>query len=339
LATLWALKNGGLDQPGLVDLAGLAASGRTSLAVDTTIPAPLYRIVGYSIAGSRAVRIDILERLADLIRPLIAWRQTPDNPEPPDGAAPGNGFTVTVSMTSLLGCSGEDFSSVLRALGYRMERRPAPSAAPSSSDAGENPSTGNGSAESQPQSDVADQSPIASDGQIPPAQEAEAIAIDDKVGVLAPDGTDETTPEAGGDAAASSAVAGSSSGPEVNAEPAETTSLPDGDASDDKPPEEPAFIEIWRPGRRDRPKPRRDRSVAKPQPARQHAGAENASDSGEASNSRKARTQKPRKRPTDGQRHKSSGRAPRAEKRADPDSPFAALAALKAQLEGKDEGT
>ena len=30
-------------------------------------------------------------------------------------------------MTSLLGCSGEDFASVLRALNYRCERRPAPS--------------------------------------------------------------------------------------------------------------------------------------------------------------------------------------------------------------------
>ena len=91
-----------------------------------TIPQPLYRVVGYRIAGSRAVRIDILERLADLIRPLIAWRATPDATTPPDGAVAGNGFTVTVAMTSLLGCSGEDFASVLRALGYRSERKPAP---------------------------------------------------------------------------------------------------------------------------------------------------------------------------------------------------------------------
>ena len=29
-------------------------------------------------------------------------------------------------MTSLAGCSGEDFASILRSLGYRMERRPKP---------------------------------------------------------------------------------------------------------------------------------------------------------------------------------------------------------------------
>ncbi len=126
LATFWALKNGGLDIPGLTDLQRLAASGRTSVPVDPQVPAALYRVVGYRPAGTRAVRIDILERLADLIRPLIAWRPTPENPTPPDGAIDGYGFTVTVAMTSLLGCSGEDFASVLAALGYRMERRPAP---------------------------------------------------------------------------------------------------------------------------------------------------------------------------------------------------------------------
>ena len=29
-------------------------------------------------------------------------------------------------MTSLTGASGEDFASILRSLGYRMERRPKP---------------------------------------------------------------------------------------------------------------------------------------------------------------------------------------------------------------------
>jgi ATP-dependent RNA helicase SUPV3L1/SUV3 len=98
--------------------------------VDPTIPARLYRVVGYHIAGNRAVRIDILERLADLIRPLIAWRPTPAAGEPPDGAIEGHGFTVTVAMTSLLGCSGDHFASVLRSLGYRVERRPLPKKQP-----------------------------------------------------------------------------------------------------------------------------------------------------------------------------------------------------------------
>jgi ATP-dependent RNA helicase SUPV3L1/SUV3 len=43
---------------------------------------------------------------------------------PPEGAIEtGGGFTVTVAMTSLLGCAGEDFSAVLKSLGYRLETK------------------------------------------------------------------------------------------------------------------------------------------------------------------------------------------------------------------------
>src|SRR5439155_19565832 len=44
----------------------------------------------------------------------------------PPGAFDGRGFTVTGAMTSLTGASGEDFASILRSLGYRMEKRPKP---------------------------------------------------------------------------------------------------------------------------------------------------------------------------------------------------------------------
>src|SRR6266699_3054254 len=104
---------------------GLAANGRTSVPVDKELPKSLYRVVGYRVCGERAVRVDILERLADLIRPLLAWR--PGNPgAKPPGAVDGSGFVVTGSMTSLTGTSGEDFASILRSLGYRMEQRPKP---------------------------------------------------------------------------------------------------------------------------------------------------------------------------------------------------------------------
>ena len=52
----------------------LAASGRTSFPADKDVPKALYRVVGYRVCGERAVRVDILERLADLIRPALAWR-------------------------------------------------------------------------------------------------------------------------------------------------------------------------------------------------------------------------------------------------------------------------
>ena len=69
------------------------------------------------------MRVDILERLADLIRPALAWREASPGAKPP-GAFDGRGFVVTQAMTSLTGSAGEDFASILRALGYRMERRP-----------------------------------------------------------------------------------------------------------------------------------------------------------------------------------------------------------------------
>ena len=124
-AQLWALKHGGPDAKGLDELLHLAASGRTSIPVDKDTPKPLYRTAGYRVCGERAVRVDILERLADLIRPALAWREGSPGAKPA-GAFDGCGFTVTGAMTSLTGASGEDFASILRSLGYRMERKPKP---------------------------------------------------------------------------------------------------------------------------------------------------------------------------------------------------------------------
>ena len=126
LATqLWALKHESPDAKGVGDLLHLAASGRTSIPVDAETPKPLYRTAGYRICGERAVRVDILERLADLIRPALAWREASPGVKP-DGALDGRSFLVTGAMTSLTGASGEDFSSILRSLGYRMDRKPKP---------------------------------------------------------------------------------------------------------------------------------------------------------------------------------------------------------------------
>lgn len=126
LATqLWALKNEAPDVSGVDTLQHIAASGRTSVAIDKEIPAALYRTSGYRVCGERAVRVDILERLADLIRPALAWRDSMTTPKPA-GVFPGGGFTVTTAMTSLTGAAGEDFASILRALGYRMDRKPKP---------------------------------------------------------------------------------------------------------------------------------------------------------------------------------------------------------------------
>ncbi len=120
---LWAQKQDNVDMSALSGAQHLAGSGRTSFAVDKQLNRDAYRVLGYRQCGERAVRVDILERLADLIRPALSWREGSLG-EKPAGAFDGRSFVVTQAMTSLTGSAGEDFASILRALGYRMDRRP-----------------------------------------------------------------------------------------------------------------------------------------------------------------------------------------------------------------------
>ncbi len=167
---LWALKNGGLEQHGVDQLPGIASSGRTSIAIDPETPKTLYRTIGYRVCGNRAIRVDILERLADLIRPALSWRPAMPG-DKPEGAFDGRGFTVTVAMTSLAGCAGEDFASILRSLGYRLDRR-APLQEQKPAEAGEQ-QTPVAAEESTPAEAAPDSEPAAE-----PAPAAETAAAD-----------------------------------------------------------------------------------------------------------------------------------------------------------------
>ena len=73
-AQLWALQNGGVEGDSQVEVPHLAASGRTSFIADKDVPKGFYRAAGFHVCGERAVRVDILERLADLIRPAVSYR-------------------------------------------------------------------------------------------------------------------------------------------------------------------------------------------------------------------------------------------------------------------------
>ncbi len=127
LATqLYALKHGGLNMTGLETIMQFASSGRTSFPADPDAPKALYRAAGFRLCGKRAVRVDILERLADLIRPAVQYRPGLTQGAPPNGTADGDGFVVTGQMTSLAGCAGEDFSAILASLGYVAMKRPGP---------------------------------------------------------------------------------------------------------------------------------------------------------------------------------------------------------------------
>ena len=264
-AQLWMLKFGSPDDKGLGELQRLAASGRTSIPIDKDTPKSLYRTIGYRVCGERAIRVDILERLADLIRPALAWREGSSGLRPA-GAFNGFGFTVTGAMTSLTGASGEDFASILRSLGYRMEKRLKPPEA-------EKPAEPEKSAEAEatpPSADAADASetPIAApddasaDGEMPEADPAEPAPA------LAPELAPEAEPAPDADAAAPAAeVEQTPAAAEVPAEPvaaaeaAPSEAAPSEPAADAAAPAagaeapattaaaEPEMIEVWRPGR------------------------------------------------------------------------------------------
>jgi ATP-dependent RNA helicase SUPV3L1/SUV3 len=121
---LWALsleKQGRLDRSKLPEPPG---QGLTSVAFDRSTPRGFYRMVGFRLCGSRAVRIDMLERLGDLIRDRVFWKPRFEGEARPAGSIEGGGFAIVPDMMSLVGCSGEEFAAILRSLGFRMLQRP-----------------------------------------------------------------------------------------------------------------------------------------------------------------------------------------------------------------------
>ncbi|MDG4883655.1 helicase-related protein [Mesorhizobium sp. WSM4884] len=120
---LWALQNDGKDKPGFGDVVHALASGRTSVVIDPAFDKTFYKLAGYRNLGRRAVRVDILERLADLIRPATNWK--PGLGQRPDGAYDGHAFMVTPPMMSILGATADDMEEILKGLGYRSEPKPA----------------------------------------------------------------------------------------------------------------------------------------------------------------------------------------------------------------------
>ncbi len=339
LAQLWALKHAELDLPGLAELPAISASGRTSIDVDPEFSANVYRRFGYRVYGRRAVRIDILERLADLIRPALSWRPAGGG-ERPDGAVDdGRGFIVTPAMTSLLGASGDDMAVILRALGYRAESRPAlPS---ESAPECELPAAGDAAPDAAAPTTVADADNAAD---APEAIEAEAGGQADAATPALAETTTATQPNdpepAVESADAAAAQDGVAAGQAAAAESPEKSTLQA--AADDTVPspatavtpadDGPAMIEVWRiAGQRRqarRPKhhtPRADGRAGSGRSRPPRGKAQSAV--GPAAD----KTAGPRKGGKPGKR--GANAKPPRERPIDPDNPFAALAALKKDLE------
>jgi len=398
LATqLWALKNEAPDVTGVDTLQHIAASGRTSVAIDKDIPAALYRTSGYRVCGERAVRVDILERLADLIRPALAWRDSMTTPKPA-GVFPGGGFTVTTAMTSLTGAAGEDFASILRALGYRMDRKPKPQESvvepvveAAATDVATTPSEP--AATDAPGDDAVEAADVAVEMDGVAAEETAAPSVD---GAAAETGETEAAPAA--DAPAETTAETTSETPADLAVEAVAETAPEA-AADAAPAAEAEMVEVWRPQGRAQHRqhqPRNRHRHRQHQAATAMAATINASADGapvaavEGEQSQERRHDRPHQRPGrpqgDRPRGEHQGRPrhgkgeagkgdsgkrdfgkrdfgkggrdrdgrdrgdrrdkrpmfvssapPRREKVADPNSPFAKLAALKQQLEDAKE--
>jgi ATP-dependent RNA helicase SUPV3L1/SUV3 len=281
---LWALQ---LKKAGSLDLANLPTppgQGLTSAIFDRSTPRGFYGVCGYRICGTRVVRIDMLERLADLVRERVFWRARFPDEARPAGSVEGGGFAIVPDMMSLVGCSGEEFEGILRSLGFRMQKKKAkrPAAAP--------PPV---AAESPPAQTEAPAEPAAV------AVEPEAVAAVSEPATAEPPADTEVLPE--------------------------TQAVPATDAAAPPSPEpllEEVEIEVWWP--RDTG-PFRHRPEAKPQHRPQARPVDH-----------KERPPRPSRKPHPKERtERREEPKRRPEKPMDPNSPFAILETLKAQMMGK----
>ncbi len=330
LTLLWAL----WTERKLTDVPPPAA-GRVSVMMSENLPHAYYYAGGYRPSGVRAVRIDMLERLAGLIR-------TARNEGGRDG------FEANAQMMSLVGCSGEDFEAILRSLGFRKNvvKRKVEPAKPE--------------AEAKPAEDAA------APGVETEATSADATAPQPHAGAETglPDPAPEPAPaaDAAPEAAPAEAAPAETDERPADAAPVETVIETTADAADASAPQpapaeaeasapaasapeetsEEIEVTLWRPAPR-RPKPQPNAKPRQKREGDRNAKAGEAREGGGRPDQRKGG--KPGKPRRDGPR-RDKGRnnkgavysaGPRREKKADPDSPFAVLAGLKAELSGEEK--
>lgn len=349
ITLLWALKNDGLDKPGYGDLIPALAAGRTSVIADPSFERMFYKLAGFRFLGKRAVRVDILERLADLIRPLLQWK--PGTTPRPDGAYDGRRFTTTTAMLSILGATPDDMEEILKGLGYRADAVKAEEA----------------------QAFLANQDKSGAPEKV--AAEADApAAAEDAAEASEGDAADtvETTEASAAPVAAEAPAADSatdSGAPEATADVAAAQDVPAANAAEATPAEaeEPKPVLLWRPGggrennqRGGRPQQHGDRRGGQRNASGEEAqGRRDGRRDGDNRNGgererREGRPNRDNNRRPDGgrgerqergerhdrpERNKAAAKParfeakpPRKEKPIDPDSPFAKLAALKEQM-------
>ena len=107
---LWGLKEG------LDEIPASPPPGHVTIPAVEGAPQGFYIRSGYRLSGARAIRIDMLERLADMLRDKNARE----------------GFEATADMLSITGLSLEQFADLMGGLGFEAAKgeRPKPPKAP-----------------------------------------------------------------------------------------------------------------------------------------------------------------------------------------------------------------
>ncbi len=125
---------------GLDEFPESPPAGLVTIPHLSEVPSEHYLMAGYRPSGARAIRIDMLERLADMLRACDSR----------------GGFEATPDMLSITGTTLEQFADLMAGLGYKAERgerakvKPEPEPAPEPEAAADAPAT---SAESENESE------------------------------------------------------------------------------------------------------------------------------------------------------------------------------------------
>lgn len=343
---LWGLEKSKDGKFSVETLPEPPGQGLTSAIFDRSTPRGFYGVCGYRICGPRVVRIDMLERLADMIRDRVFWRpRFPEEPRP-QGSIEGGGFGIVPDMMSLVGCSGEEFEAILRSLDFRMQKRKvkrpisaaaAPAEAPPAAEA----ASALEAAEAAASAESAEPAePVAEIGEtietvettLESPETAEAAPAEP---LPEPAAEVETPAEAAAPVDDAPASETAPEGPAEGTEPAPAEAA--APAAPETPMEE-IEIDVWWPKdtgpfRRERPKPE-----ARPQHHR-HRRKERGDQKSAAGDDKAVQDGKPGRDNKPDHRARKPQRPPRPERRPekpiDPDSPFAVLGALKAQLAKK----
>jgi ATP-dependent RNA helicase SUPV3L1/SUV3 len=265
---LWALLRGDAERETIAErLLHFASSGRTSFAVEPPASGEVYRVAGFRICGDRAVRVDIVERLTDLIRAALPRSMQSGGHAPAEEGS--QGFVVSNQMTSLTGCSGEHFASILRSLGFASHKvkksaflaasHKADAAAASAVEAPPPPAQSADSEPAEAATDAASAAPPQDGAPSPAAAGGESTPS-------------ESEPASTENSPADEADAASAPTPAV-AETAEAQAGPSG-AEEEKSGDD-ELIDVWRPAPRrprhagrDHRRPARDGGAASPSEAR-----------------------------------------------------------------------